>query len=256
MMARFLIVFVLVMMLLTKETSAQSRQVITQPTQWFMITSNIKLSNRVGFTFDAQFRFSQSFEGMQHFVRNGLDIYVNKKFSFVPLGYMYVWNYRYGELPSRFADNEHRLWQQLSYKHAAGKWRFNHRLRLEQRFLQSHSLSTTGEEIDNGYNIFRNRIRYRLVVQFPLQGSSIQPKSFFAGGMNESFYSWGKDVSTYEIDQNRFFVGVGYQITKDFYVWPGFFHQYLLRANGAIQENNVGFLVWLAYNVDFSKKEE
>ncbi len=241
---------------LVKEAQGQSRQVITQPTEWFMLTSNIKLTQRIGFTFDAQFRFSQNFVGMQHFVRNGLDVYVNKKFSFVPVGYMYVWNYRYGELPSRFVDNEHRIWQHAFYKHPIGKWRLNHRLRLEQRFLQSHSLSTTGEEIDNGFNIFRNRLRYRVVAQRPLKGETIQPKSFFVGGMNEFFYSWGKDVSTYELDQNRFFTGVGYQISKDFYVWPGFFYQYLLRGNGAIQENNVGFLVWVAYNFDFSKKSE
>lgn len=231
---------------------AQSRQAITQPTEWFMFASNMKLSKKVGFTFDAQFRFSQSFEGMQHFVRNGLDVYVNQKFSFVPIGYMYVWNYQYGERPPAFADNEHRIWQQVFYKHPIGKWRFTHRFRLEQRFLQSHN-STTGE--DNGYNIFRNRLRYRLVAQVPLKGDAITPKSFFTGVMNEAFYSWGKGVSTYEVDQNRFFTGVGYQINKDFYVWPGFFYQYLLRGNGALQENNVGFLIWVSYNFDFTKKE-
>jgi Protein of unknown function (DUF2490) len=247
---------VVAMMLLYHVAHAQVRNVVTQPTEWFMLTSNMKLSNRAGFTFDAQFRFSKNFEGMQHFVRNGLEIYINKKFTFVPIGYMYVWNYQYGELPSRFADNEHRLWQQVFYKHSIGKWRINHRLRFEQRFLQSHSLSSTGEEIDNGYNVFRNRLRYRLLAQYPLKGSSIQPESFFVGGMNEAFYSWGKDVTTQEIDQNRVFIGVGYQINKDFYVWPGFFYQYLLRANGAIQENNVGFLVWVSYNIDFMRKQE
>jgi len=251
-----LLLYLNIFLCLVGNICAQSRQVITQPTEWFMLTSNIKLSKRVGFTFDAQFRFSKNFENMQHFVRNGLDVYVNKQFSFVPVGYMYVWNFRYGELPSKFADNEHRIWQQVFYKHPIGKWRLTHRLRLEQRFLQSHSLSPTGEEIDNGYNIFRNRIRYRVVAQYPLQGETIQPKSFFVGGMNELFYSWGKDVKTYEMDQNRFFAGVGYQINKDFYIWPGFFYQYLLRSNGAIQENNVGFLVWITYNFDFSKKTE
>lgn len=184
--------------------SAQARQTITQPTEWFMFASNMKLSKKIGLTSDAQFRFSKNFEGMQHFVRSGLDVYVNPKFSFVPVGYMYVWNDRYGERPPAFADNEHRLWQQIFYKHPIGKWRFTHRLRLEQRFLQSHN-AATGQ--DNGYNIFRNRLRYRVVGQMPIKGSTIVPKSFFMGVMNECFYSWGKDVSTYEIDQNRFFYG-------------------------------------------------
>lgn len=230
----------------------QPRQVITQPTEWLMFTSNMKLSKHIGFTFDAQFRFSQRFEAMQHFVRNGLDVYVSDKFSFVPIGYMYVWNYRYGERPPAFADNEHRLWQQVFYKHPVGKWRLNHRLRLEQRLIQLHD-ANTGE--DKGYDIFRNRLRYRVVSQVPLRGAAIVPKSFFAGVMNECFYSWGKDVTTDEIDQNRFFTGVGYQVSKDFFVWPGLFYQYLLRSNGALQENNVGFLIWVSYNIDFAKRE-
>lgn len=75
---------------LVKEAQGQFRQIVTQHTEWFMLTSNIKLTQRIGFTFDAQFRFSQNFVGMQHFVRNGLDVSVNKKFSFVPVGYMYL----------------------------------------------------------------------------------------------------------------------------------------------------------------------
>lgn len=74
--------------------------------------------------------------------------------------------------------------------------------------------------------------------------------------VNKCFYSWGKDVTAYEIDQSRFFTGVGYQINKDLFVWPGFFYQYLLRSNGALQENNVGFLAWVSYNLDFTKKQD
>ncbi|MFM8741351.1 MAG: DUF2490 domain-containing protein [Cytophagales bacterium] len=245
-------VFLIVLLAISPFIIAQSHQTITQSTEWFMLASNMKLSKKVGFTFDAQFRFSQNFEGMQHFVRNGLDVYVNQRLSLVPIGYMYVWNYRYGERPPAFADNEQRIWQQVFYKHPIGKWRVTHRLRLEQRFLQSHN-SITGE--DNSYNIFRNRLRYRLVGQVPLKGNNIVPKSFFTGVMNEAFYSWGKDVSTYEIDQNRFFTGVGYQLNKDFFIWPGFFYQYLLRSNGTLQENNIGFLIWVSYNFDFSKRD-
>lgn len=58
-----------------------------------------------------------------------------------------------------------------------------------------------------------------------------------------------------KLTKTGFFTGAGYQINKDFFVWPGFFYQYLLRGNGALQENNVGFLIWVSYNFDFSAKQ-
>jgi long-subunit fatty acid transport protein len=66
--------------------------------------------------------------------------------------------------------------------------------------------------------------------------------------------SWGEAVTYHEIDQNRIFVGFGYQFTKDFTIQTGYFWQLLVKANGAQQENNMGIGTWLTYNFDLTRK--
>ena len=70
---------------------------------------------------------------------------------------------------------------------------------------------------------------------------------------DEVFVSWGEFVTYNQIDQNRIFVGVGYQFTKDFTIQSGPFWQLLVKANGAQQENNIGIGTWLTYNFDLTK---
>lgn len=71
-------------------------------------------------------------------------------------GYYFRWSeplrdgYRY----------EHRLLQQIGYVSYIGDRRLAHRLRLEQRIRSSS---------------YRNRIRYRLSYDFPLQGERLNP---------------------------------------------------------------------------------
>ena len=61
--------------------------------------------------------------------------------------------------------------------------------------------------------------------------------------------SRGKAVTFYEPDQNRIFIGPGYQFTERLSVHPGFLYQMLIKGNGKQQENNLGIQVMVTYNV-------
>jgi hypothetical protein len=232
----------------------QSREIVTQSTEWFALNSNIKLHKRLGFAFDGQLRFV-GLENAQHFVRNGLEIYITPKFSIVPMGYMYVWNFRYGEQPTTYANNEQRLWQQVLYKHNYGGLFFSHRFRVEQRFIQKHNTEPNGSVVYEGYDTYLNRIRYRLQIQIPLNKEKIETGAWFVGIFDELFYSWGKSITFYKPDQNRMYAAIGYQFSKNFSVQGGAFYQLLIKKNGLQQENNVGTLIQFGYNLDFSKAE-
>lgn len=75
-----------------------------------------------------------------------------------------VYHYSYGDptyaeeaVPNQL--QEHRLMEQLLYRHKAAGWGFSHRLRTEQRFLQPGV---------GHYTAYR--ARYRLLVSHPLVG--------------------------------------------------------------------------------------
>ncbi len=241
-------------------SNGQSRQTVNQFADWFSASSTMKTSNRLSIFVDTQFRFVDGTEAMQHQFRIGGDIKITEKFSFMPLGYVYIWNYLYGKQPTTYMNNEHRVYQQFTYKHKWGSFNLVHRLRTEERFLQAHHKDTNGNVIDDGYSKNQQfRIRYRIYGTLPLtkqqdQASmAIAPKSYYLVVYDELFMSWGEYVTYHEIDQNRIFVGLGYQFTKDFTIQSGFLWQLLVKANGAQQENNIGIGTWLTYNFDFTK---
>ena len=96
------VLFVSYLSVIDAYAQSSSREIVTQQIDWFALNSNIKLHKKFGFAFDGQLRFVQGFESAQHYVRNGIEIYVTPKLSIIPIGYMYVWNFKYGKQPSSF----------------------------------------------------------------------------------------------------------------------------------------------------------
>ncbi|HZY77873.1 MAG TPA: DUF2490 domain-containing protein, partial [Cyclobacteriaceae bacterium] len=177
--------------------------------------------------------------------RTGGEIHILKNLSVVPLGYVYTWNPIYGKQPNKFVNNEHRLWQQVLFKHDIGKVHLSHRGRLEQRYIQVHSISN-GEVIYEGFDYYANRFRYRMMAIVPITGKV--SASFY----DEVFLSWGPPVTYHKPDQNRLFAGVGYQVNKNLVITSGFLYHMLVKANGAMQENNLGVQISAAYNIDLT----
>lgn len=228
------------------------REIVNQPIEWFATTANLKLNKHFTLVLDGQYRFARDFEPQQFQARTMLDIAINDHLSIAPLAYVYTWNYLYGEQPASFRNNEHRIFQQVFVKHDLWHFKLDHRLRIEQRFIAVHRRE--GEQvIDEGYTNRQNRVRYRFMARLPLRGTKIEPGTFFASAYDEVFYSWGDPITFHEPDQNRIFAGAGYQVNPGLSVQIGPLYQMLIKANGAQQENNIGFLLMATYNVDLTK---
>lgn len=227
------------------------RETVTQSIEWFVFNTNIKLHPKFGIAFDGQLRFAKDFQSMQHFVRPGLEVYLTPSLSVVPIGYMYVWNYAYGEQPVSFLSDEQRIWEQIAYKHKLGRFNINHRARIEQRFLKK--VQTPTGEIARDF--YLNRFRYRLLANYPINKKNIESGAWFINAFDEIFYGWGEYDTFDEPDQNRFSLGLGYQINSKTQLIAGGLYQLLIKSNGAKQENNVGLLVQFTYNLDLSKKK-
>ncbi len=138
------LLFTLVLSLQLAFGQSGERETVTQALQWFSINSNIKMTKRLTLMAEGQFRFADDFDQQQYQARTALDIKINDHFSVVPLGYVYTWNYKYGKQPAAFENNEHRIWQQVFYKHNFRRLKVDHRLRLEERFIQQHHITSEG----------------------------------------------------------------------------------------------------------------
>ncbi len=95
---------------------------------------------------------------------------------------------------------ENRLYQQFAIRHFVGRALFEHRYRLEQRWLKRNDVTD-----------YSNRARYRLQVTTPLTRPTMEAGVFFINAYDEIFISFD-DVRAF--DQNRFYVAGGYQFTR------------------------------------------
>lgn len=253
------------MFLLPALAIGQSRAKVTQAVEWFGTSSAIKLAPQFGLYLDGQYRFAKSMDNMQHQFRIAPEIYVNKKLTISPVGYVFIWNYLYGDQPSTYKNNEHRLYQEVKFKHSAGKFHFTHRFRTEERFIQVHSkadpLQSNAEpSVDEWYdNNVQFRIRHRVWMNYALNNEKLEAKTWYVPALVEAFMSWGNPAYiTYEgkLDQLRLYTGIGYQFNKNANIQFGPFYQMLIKAKGDKQENNVGTYLQLNWNFDFSKPVE
>ena len=233
--------------------SQSSSAVVNQLSEWSAVTTSIKLTKKIAIYADGHFRYVENFQPMQNQLRFGVEYLVSDKLSVMPVGFAYIRNFIYGKQPTRFENNERRIYQQVIYKHASGRFGFNHRFRIEERFIQFHSVNASDQVVDEGFTNLQVRLRYRGTITYPLNSTAIKAGTLFAAVYDEIFISRGSKVTYEKPDQNRFFAGLGYQFAKDISVQTGFFYQILIKSNGAQQENNVGLLTQFSYNFDFSK---
>ncbi|HEX8060137.1 MAG TPA: DUF2490 domain-containing protein, partial [Cyclobacteriaceae bacterium] len=200
---------------------------VTQGIEWFQLSNNIKVSKRATLLAEGVFRFAGGFDPMQFQVRVGADIHVNENLTVMPLGYVYTWNPVYGKQPAKYVNNEHRLYQQAAYKHRIGRIQLLHRGRFEERYIQVHTMEN-GEVINHGYDLPLIRVRYRLMMNIPLNGAEIGSKTIYASFYDEIYMEFGKAIVYHKPDQNRVFAGLGYQANDKLTITGGFIYQMLV----------------------------
>ncbi len=200
---------------------------------WNVINTRLTLAPKFEIFNELQLR-SQSFYN-NHFyyeVKGGISYFINKNFSFLAGIGKYVTYSDPGSFTKPVSANEFRFWQQLTMNNYLERIKFEHRYRVEQRWF------------DTGY---RNRFRYRLNAAIPLNGTKIEPKTFYVAAFEELFLT---NKAPY-FERNRVFAGIGYQISPYFSVQPGYVYQYDYR-------NNVGagkhfFQLTLMIDIDGNK---
>ncbi len=201
-----------------------------------------------GLHLESQFRradFGGSWQ--QILIRPGINYTFSPAWS-ASLGYAYVDTFRYGDYPALDSFPEHRIWEQVSYTHKALRLEWQHRVRLEQRFI-----GELGDDGRGGYEVenrrYENRFRYMLRTTIPLTADE---KTYLAL-WDEVFFNFGSNVSGNHFDQNRAFIGIGRKLTATSRLEVGWLEQTLQRRGGTIWENNHTLAVWFMSKWPFGK---
>ena len=178
-------------------------------------------------------------EWQQLLIRPGINYTISPTLS-VSAGYGYVKTYPYGEFPSLHEFDEHRIWEQAVYKMNLFGLEWQHRVRLEQRWIEEQA-KVSGETINwRG----ENRIRYMLRTSIPLT----QDKKTYLSLWDEVFFNFGGNVKKNNFDQNRAFIGIGHKLTR---LEVGFMEQTIQKRGGDKWEQNHTISIWLLSSAPF-----
>lgn len=200
-----------------------------------MFFNQTKIHNKWSIHSEIQYRsFEISPNIEQLLIRGGINFHINNS-AFASAGYAYVSNYSFDkELKPGIQVSENRAWQQLIMRNNIGRFYFEHRYRLEQRWLES---KTNKRYLD--------RVRYLLRLSVPLNKKEIQKKTIFLTFYDEIFIH----ISSTPFDRNRLYGAIGYQFLPNANVQLG----YLAQTVNTTTKNYLQLA--LIYNLDLRKKE-
>jgi hypothetical protein len=220
---------------------------------WVIYTGNHKITNKLGIHTEYQWRRSDVFKNWQQsLTRIGIDYNVSPNFS-ATAGYGWIVTFPYGDQPVSREFQEHRIWEQVNLKNKFGRFEFQHRYRFEQRFIENWVKDNDGNFIKSD-NLFRQRIRYRAMVLFPLSRVELTDNTLFMNVNVEPFIGFGKGIGKNILDQNRFIAALGWRFNKDFNIQLGYLNQFVVKPDGVRMERNHTLWLSTTMNFDLTKK--
>jgi hypothetical protein len=200
---------------------------------WYMYFGTNKIAERFSIHTEAQFRFYETTSNFnQLLLRTGLNYHINSN-TIATGGYGYIsTDGTFLEFPGERNSKEHRIFEQFILKNKVWELLFEHRYRLEQRFLDFGTRNET-----------QHRARYRIQVTLPLTDI------FFLNFYDELFINLQNDL----FGQNRLYGALGIHITENSSVQLGYLRNQF--SNAVFDRLQIGFF----YNPDlrglFKKKK-
>lgn len=174
---------------------------------WLMYFGTNKINEKFSLHTEAQYRnhtiSPTNIE--QLLLRTGLNYHFKPNTS-ATLGYAHIGNYVYESEPKSPEVEEHRIWQQFLTTNTIGRVKFEHRYRLEERFVDDD---------------FKMRFRYRLMLFVPLNKPTIETGVLYLGVYDELFINDKRNF----FDRNRLYAGLGYQYANNIHFQVGLLRQ-------------------------------
>lgn len=141
----------------------------------------------------------------QLLLRTGLNYHVDPSFI-LTLGYGYITNHEFDSPQKGPERTEHRIFQQLILKNSLSRLFFEHRYRVEQRWVEGD---------------YAGRLRYRLQLTVPINKTTLEAGSVFFNFYDEIFINTRRDY----FDRNRLYGALGYQFSPSTSIQVGILNQ-------------------------------
>lgn len=209
--------------------SATKAQTLDDTGLWFAALGNGEFDSAalrnspMRWWFDTHYRLRDDADGFnQSIVRPGIG-WALRNDHVLWAGYAWILT---SPIPDGNDFDEHRFWQQWTWAPSIGDWRFLHRSRFEQRWVE------TGDDVGLRWRQFARA--QKILSNCPQWSAVVWDEAFFH--LNDT--DWGAEAG---LDQNRAFVGVGYKRCPHAPVRTevGYLNQFVNRQGGLDGMNHI-----------------
>ena len=202
-----------------KTAFSQSNKMGTWGVATVVLPSNV--DHRWGGYFESQARTDElAFNNIFYYeLKTGVSYAIDQNYVAL-IGTGKYTTYDYLDLDKGPTAKETRLWEQMTFTQYLSRIKFEHRYRIEQRWVNQ---------------LYRNRFRYRLNAVVPLNAKKVQARTMFLSIFDEIFLN-NKQPN---FERNRISTSLGYQFTKSITVQAGWLYQYNNTTNGTNAKNNL-----------------
>ncbi|KAA1247012.1 DUF2490 domain-containing protein [Aquimarina sp. RZ0] len=196
---------------------------------WYMYFGTNQITDKLSIHTEAQFRFYEIATTFnQLLLRTGLNYHINDN-AIATMGYGYInTDGSFADIPEEENTDEHRIFEQFILKNSIGKFKFEHRYRLEQRFISAQS-----------DNFTEHRARYRLQLTYVIN------KKWFLNLYDEVFINLQEPI----FGQNRLYGAIGYTFKPNLSIQLGYLKNHFTNRN--FDRLQLGVI----FNTDFRKKK-
>jgi hypothetical protein len=218
---------------------------------WLGYFNQTRFNNKWGLWADLHLRTKEDFVNKfsQSVVRLGLTYYVNDATK-LTAGYAFVSHYP-ADAHKKITQPEHRPWQQIQWHTKYGKKRMMQWFRLEERYRRRVLNDST---LAHNY-LFNFKLRYNFFFDIPLSRDGIKPGKVSFVVNDEVHFNFGKQIVYNYFDQNRFFLGLKYQINEHDNVQMGYMNVFQQLPVGNKYRSMDVIRLFYFHNINLRKKK-
>lgn len=239
---RFFFVYVTLSLIISQNACCQDKQTENREMMWAGYFNQSRFTTRSGLWADVHLRLTDEFVNEVH-AALGRIAYVYFFSDRARLSAGYAWQHQPGHQGSRDV-NERRAWQQIQWFEKKNWFNMMQWLRVEQRF----------HEKQEQYEFSNYRVRYNMALTIPVTRREVLPRTPFVFVNNELFVNFGKNIVNNYFDQNRFFIGLGYQVDTHLNFQLGYMNVFQQLPAGNRYVNTDAIRLFVFHGLDLRRK--
>ena len=246
---RCLLILLILIIHFSLLAQAPEKHIHSREQLWLGYFNQTRFSNKWGMWLDVHYRTTDNFidRPFQFLIRSAATYFIKDNLR-VNVGYVIAEHFP--AKGSSITRTEHRPWQQLWWNQKYTGLTTLQSLRLEQRFNEK----VTDDEKLDGYS-YTFRARYNFSFFIPLKGKEMAPQTPFALILNEVFLNFGDKVLYNTFDQNRLFVGFGYQFSSHLSTQLGYMNIYQQEGSGNNYVSTHAIRLFFYHSIDLRNKD-